>query len=174
MCRVLAYLGKSVLIDDLLYQPDSSLVRQTYDPQMLQMLNLAGFGMAAWDRQSHEPEEPFLYRSTTLPVFDANLHGLARKLRADCLVAHVRGVAYHDRVQIGDYNLHPFRFEGFQLALAHNGDLHRFAEMKQALMERIEPSIAQRVRGTTDSEWMYALLLSQIEDPTVRKTGPPA
>ena len=35
MCRVLAYLGRPTLIDDLLYQPDSSLVRQAYAPQML-------------------------------------------------------------------------------------------------------------------------------------------
>ena len=46
MCRVLSDLGRPLLLDDLLYQPDNSLVRQSYDPQMLHMLNLAGFGMA--------------------------------------------------------------------------------------------------------------------------------
>ena len=44
MCRALLYLGQPVLLDNLLYQPDSALVRQSYMPRMLHMLNLAGFG----------------------------------------------------------------------------------------------------------------------------------
>ena len=47
MCRVLAYLGEPVLLDNLLYAPDNSLVRQSYAPQHLRMLNLAGFGLTA-------------------------------------------------------------------------------------------------------------------------------
>ena len=44
MCRALAYLGQPVLLDTLLFQPDSALIRQSYMPKMLHMLNLAGFG----------------------------------------------------------------------------------------------------------------------------------
>ncbi|WP_162895948.1 hypothetical protein [Novosphingobium sp. THN1] len=58
MCRILSYLGTPVLLDDLLYAPDSSLLNQTIGAQMLQMLNLAGFGMAAWDEASHAPTCP--------------------------------------------------------------------------------------------------------------------
>ena len=47
MCRVLAYAGAPVLVDDLLFKPDSSLVRQAYAPQQLHMLNLGGFGLTA-------------------------------------------------------------------------------------------------------------------------------
>jgi predicted glutamine amidotransferase len=56
MCRALLYLGEPVLLDHFLYQPDSALVRQTYMPKMLNMLNLAGFGLRAWDPASHDPE----------------------------------------------------------------------------------------------------------------------
>ena len=52
MCRVLAYLGSQIPLENLLYKPDSSLLKQAYQPQMLQMLNLAGFGMMAWDAQA--------------------------------------------------------------------------------------------------------------------------
>jgi hypothetical protein len=48
MCRALLYLGQPVLLDNLLFQPDSALVRQSYMPKMLNMLNLAGFGLRAW------------------------------------------------------------------------------------------------------------------------------
>ena len=79
MCRALLYLGEPVLLDDLLFQPDSSLVKQSYMPRMLQMLNLAGFGMMVWDHGSHNAELPFRYGSTTIPVFDRNLKSLSRK-----------------------------------------------------------------------------------------------
>ena len=55
MCRVLAYLGEPVGLDQLLVESDSSLIRQTYAPRMAAMLNLAGFGLVAWDRTSHDP-----------------------------------------------------------------------------------------------------------------------
>jgi glutamine amidotransferase len=169
MCRVLAYVGGPVKVDDLLYGSDSSLVRQSLSPKMLHMLSLAGFGMAAWDPRSIDPGRPFLYRSTAIPVFDRNLKALAEKLETSALLAHIRGVAYHERVTVGEQNLHPFFYPGQHLALAHNGDLHRFPEMRFDLLPHIRPDIAARIAGNTDSEWLYALLVSQLDE----RAGPP-
>jgi len=165
MCRALAYLGQPVLLDHLLYQPDSALVKQSYMPKMLHMLNLAGFGLKAWDRNSSEPAKPYAYASTALPVFDRNLKALAEKIRPSCVLAHVRGVTYSTEVEISLQNVHPFQFPGYSLALAHNGDLARFAEMKPHLLEHIRPEIVDCVHGTTDSEWIYALIVSQLSAP---------
>ena len=172
MCRALLYLGQPVLLDNLLFQPDSALVRQSYMPKMLNMLNLAGFGMRAWDPGSREPAAPFSYASDSLPVFDRNLKNLAAKVEADCVLAHVRGVAYSTQVEISLQNVHPFQFPGIPLTLAHNGDLVRFAELRPRLAAHVRPEIARNVRGTTDSEWIYALVVSQLEDPQVPPTGP--
>src|SRR6478672_1093426 len=69
MCRVLAYLGQPIGLSDVLFDTDSSLVRQSYNPRMMNtFLNLAGFGMAAWDPRSIRAEDPFTYRATTLPA----------------------------------------------------------------------------------------------------------
>ena len=171
MCRALLYLGKPVLLDNLLFQPDSALVRQSYMPKMLHMLNLAGFGMRAWDPGSHEPAAPFAYASDSLPVFDRNLKNLATKVAAGCVLAHVRGVAYSTQVEISLQNVHPFQFPGVTLAMAHNGDLARFAEMRPRLAAHVRPEFARNIRGTTDSEWIYALVLSQLEDPQMPPTG---
>ena len=122
MCRAVLYLGKPVLLDNLLFQPDSALVRQSYMPKMLHMLNLAGFGMRAWDPASHDAATPFAYASDSLPVFDRNLKNLAAKVAAGCVLAHVRGVAYSTQVEISLQNVHPFQFPGIPLVLAHNGD----------------------------------------------------
>jgi glutamine amidotransferase len=165
MCRALAYLGQPVVLDHLLFQPDSALVRQSYMPKMLHMLNLAGFGLRAWVRDSNEPELPFSYASPALPVFDRNLKNLAEKISPSCVLAHVRGVAYSAAVDISLQNVHPFQFPGVRLALAHNGDLARFAEMKPQLFPHVKPEFARLVKGTTDSEWIYALLVSQLEEP---------
>ena len=171
MCRALLYLGKPVLLDDLLFQPDSALVRQSYMPKMLHMLNLAGFGMRAWDPASHDPASPFAYASDSLPVFDRNLKNLATKVAAGCVLAHVRGVAYHTQVEISLQNVHPFQFPGIALAMAHNGDLARIAEMRPGLAKHLRPELARQIRGTTDSEWIYALVLSQLENPLLPATG---
>jgi glutamine amidotransferase len=165
MCRALLYLGEPVLLDNFLYQPDSALVRQSYMPKMLSLLNLAGFGLRAWDPSSHDPGRAFSYYSQQLPVFDRNLKNLAEKIRAGCLLAHVRGVAYNTRVEISVQNCHPFHFKDVPLVMAHNGDLARFAEMKGFLSQKIKPAILSQIHGTTDSEWVYALILSQLPDP---------
>ena len=133
-------------------------------PKMLNLLNLAGFGLRAWDPSSHNPERAFSYYSQQLPVFDRNLKNLAEKVRTGCLLAHVRGVPYHTRVEISLQNCHPFHFKDVPLVMAHNGDLARFADMKPLLSSKIKPEILAQIHGTTDSEWVYALILSQLAD----------
>lgn len=170
MCRAMMYLGQPIVIDDLLFKPDSSLINQAYMPKMLHMLNLAGFGMMAWDRGSHDPAAPYRYSSHTLPVFDRNLKSLALKTRAECVLAHVRGVAYSTTVNISDQNCHPFHYPGTKVALAHNGDIYRIGEMKGTLRAHLKDEYARQIAGSTDSEWLYALLLSRLPDPTREPT----
>jgi glutamine amidotransferase len=166
MCRVLAYLGEPISLAHVLYDTDSSLVRQSYSPRMMnKFLNLAGFGMVAWDPRSIESQDPFTYRVTALPAFDRNLRNLATKLAPTCLTAHVRGVTWSEQEIVAETNLHPFRFHGARVALAHNGHLREFARMRYDLIRHIGSELAQRIEGTTDSEWIYALVLSQLEDP---------
>ena len=66
MCRVLAYLGRPLPLADVLYETDNSLVRQAHDPKMTAVMNLAGFGFAAWD----EIVPPG--RAVRLPLDDAS------------------------------------------------------------------------------------------------------
>jgi predicted glutamine amidotransferase len=150
----------------VLFETDSSLVRQSYSPRMMNsFLNLAGFGMVAWDPRSLNADEPFAYRAMTLPQYDRNLRGLAEKLAPTCLIAHVRGTTHSHNEVVSETNLHPFRFPGARVALAHNGHLRRFAEMRYDLIEHVKPELRRHIQGTTDSEWIYALVLSQLDDP---------
>ena len=166
MCRVLAYLGEPLPLRHPLYVTDNSLVRQSYSPRMMNtFLNLAGFGVLGWDRRSVDPETPFAYRVTTLPAFDRNLRDLAGKIAPSCMIAHVRGVTYSGHEVIADTNLHPFRFRQAHVALAHNGHLREFRRMRYELLPHLRADVAQCIEGTTDSEWIYALVISQLDDP---------
>jgi glutamine amidotransferase len=166
MCRILAYAGEALPVRSLLFDTDNSLVEQSHSPRMMnKFLNLAGFGMQAWDPSSLRPEDPFTYRTVTLPMFDRNLRLVASKLAPTCLIAHVRGVGYSGHGVVADTNLHPFHFPGTRVVLAHNGHLRDFERMRFALLEHVKPELAQCIEGTTDSEWIYAMILSQLSDP---------
>jgi glutamine amidotransferase len=162
MCRVLAYVGEPVDLEDLLYRTDCSLLHQVYDPQLMSFLNLAGFGMMAWDERSHQPRVPFVYKTAEIPTYDRNLRSLSGKLRPTSLVAHIRGVTHSEREVVGQYNLHPFRWGDRPVALAQNGTLSAFATMRYDLLPYIRPELASQIEGTTDTEWLYALVLSQL------------
>jgi glutamine amidotransferase len=166
VCRVLAYLGEPVSVGHVLFETDSSLVRQSYSPRMMEtFLNLAGFGLVAWDPRSVRAADPFIYRTTALPAFDPNLRNLAAKLAPTCMLAHVRGVTNSGEEMVAETNLHPFRFHDCRVAFAHNGHLREFARMRYDLISYIRPELTPRIQGTTDSEWIYALVLSHLDDP---------
>jgi glutamine amidotransferase len=135
-------------------------------PKMLSMLNLAGFGMKAWDQNSESPAVPYSYSADWLPIFDQNLKSLAEKVRVNCLLAHVRGVPSTTEAAVSPKNNHPFCFPGCRISLAHNGDLVRFRDMKALLVPHIDQRVLGHMAGTTDSEWIYALLLSKLEGLT--------
>lgn len=163
MCRILSYLGKPILAEELLYKPDNSFIKQSYHPKyMSHLLNLAGFGIAAWDNRSHNPHLPYLYKTPQLPFYDENLKNFASKISPHCFVAHLRGVSYHDKQIISNQNVHPFVFESSNVALAHNGALSQFSFMRYDLLDYIKAEYCKYITGTTDSEWIYAIFLSQL------------
>lgn len=163
MCRILTYLGKPIVIEELLYKPDNSFIKQSYNPKyMSHLLNLAGFGIAAWDITSHNPKFPYLYKTAQLPFYDGNLRNLASKIAPYCLLAHLRGVSYHEEQVVSNQNVHPFIFSGSNVVLAHNGSLSHFEIMRYDLLEYILPEYKKYINGTTDSEWIYSIFLSQL------------
>ena len=154
-----------MLLDGPLFAARNSLVHQVVEPKWMSLLNIGGFGLTAWDARSPEPERPYVYRTSGVPVYDRNLKALAEKVRATAAIAHVRGVEYDPSESVGPQNVHPFRFPGARVVLAQNGGLYRFGEMRYDLLGHIGPELARHIEGTTDTEWLYALVLSRLDDP---------
>jgi glutamine amidotransferase len=137
---------------------------------------LAGFGMAAWSEQFCAAEKPMLFKSITLPFYDKNLENIAAQIKGECILAHVRGLPYEGdqmgmRNVISQQNLHPFLFEHTNVVLAHNGALSHLDVLKPALMTEIKPQYFSQIKGSTDTEWLYALFLSRLPSfaPTLRE-----
>ncbi len=165
MCRMLSYLGTPILVEDLLYKPDNSFIKQSYHPiYMSHLLNLAGFGLVAWDNESSNADLPFIYKTDQLPFYDENLRNLTLKISPYCILSHIRGVSYLDRKIVSKQNVHPFIFPHSNIALAHNGALYQFDMMKYKLLDYISPKNQNYIHGTTDSEWLYAVFLTQYEN----------
>jgi len=68
---------------------------------------------------------------------------------------------------VSNENVHPFLFDGTELAFAHNGSLVGFEDIRYELAQHMKPEFKKQIRGITDTEWMYAVFLSQL--PTSKK-----
>jgi predicted glutamine amidotransferase len=157
MCRFVLYLGKPVTISSLFVEPAHSLIRQSvHADEREEPLNGDGFGVA-WYAPEFSPE-PALFRSISPAWNNRNLLELSRVTRSGCILAHVRAAT--QALEISEPNCHPFTIGRF--SFMHNGDLGGFAAARKAIIERLPSSLFERVRGTTDSEHLFGLIVSKL------------
>jgi ergothioneine biosynthesis protein EgtC len=156
MCRLLAYLGEPIQLDRLLYDPEHSLVVQSYQPREMTggLLNADGFGLGWYNSQ--KASEPHIYRHT-VPIWnDVNLPSLSRYVSSRCMLANVRSATPGLAVDLS--NCQPFQSGG--LLAIHNGYIDRFrSTLLRPIRERLSDVAYQSVLGTTDSEHMFALMV---------------
>ena len=152
MCRWLAYTGSPVLIEDLLYRPQHSLIVQSMSSTMgAEPTNGDGFGLGWYgDRTT-----PGVFRSTEPAWNDRNLRELAAHTTSPCVLAHVRASTGSPVQQT---NCHPFR-RGRWLFM-HNGLIQGFHQSKRDLAMAVDPSLYPDIEGTTDTEVLFYLALT--------------
>ena len=152
MCRWVAYTGSPVLIEDLLYVPENSLIVQSLRARLgVEPTNGDGFGVGWYD----DRPTPGRYRSTEPAWNDRNLREVAGHIRSSMVLAHVRA-STGTPVQLT--NCHPFR-HGPWLWM-HNGGLAGFSEMKRDLALAVAPQLFPHIAGSTDSELFFYLALT--------------
>jgi glutamine amidotransferase len=163
MCRVLAYTGPEIPAENLLLKPENSLVNQTLDPERHPQLQLAGWGFGAWSEHLLKPEEPFLYRRPMAAFYDDNAAGIIPSLQVSTLLAHVRAADYNSSTVLADENCHPFSYHETPWIMAQNGDLPNWQLLQRELLRHCKDKYLRQMRGTTDTEFLYVLLLSLLE-----------
>jgi predicted glutamine amidotransferase len=159
MCRWMAYSGSPVLIEDLLYTTENSLVVQSLHARLgVEPTNGDGFGVGWYD----ERPVPGLYRNTEPAWNDRNLREVAGHIRSSMVLAHVRA-STGTPVQLT--NCHPFR-NGRWLWM-HNGALAGFHGLRRDLVLAVAPELFPDIEGSTDSELFFylALTFGLREDP---------
>jgi len=153
MCRLVAYLGKEVLLEDILVKPVNSLVSQSLHARETEMpTNGDGFGLGWYNPQVSNA--PALFTSIQPAWNDRNLLHLAGKITAPCFFSHVRAASAGGVTQ---YNCHPFLYQDW--LFMHNGGIHDFVPLKRHLRHLLDDDIYHWVKGQTDSEHAFGLFL---------------
>lgn len=157
MCRFLSYLGAPISMGALLYDPSDSLIHQSYAARELdEPLNGDGFGVG-WYHHDRSPE-PAVFTSVTPAWNNRNLRHLAPKVVSHCIAAHVRAASVGD---VAEANCHPFRYK--DRLLMHNGGVEHFHRIKRELCNMLPQELYDWVQGQTDSEHLFALMLSHLK-----------
>ncbi|MBR9813333.1 class II glutamine amidotransferase [bacterium] len=155
MCRIAAYIGPPINLKTLLLDPAHSLYEQSWAPQELRYatLNADGYGVAWFG----DDDTPARYTSDLAIWNDHNLPHLARSLRSPVWLCNVRsatpGNAHHA------INAQPYADAGS--LFTHNGYLGGFpGQTRRALLDALSDEAHDAIAGTTDSEYLYALIRS--------------
>ncbi len=159
MCRWLAYSGSPVLLEDLLFKPQNSLVVQSKHSRLgAETTNGDGFGVG-WYGPSARPG---LFHSIAPAWNDRNLRELSALARSERVFAHIRA-STGSAVQ--QTNCHPFRHG--QWLWMHNGVITDFPSIKRELTLAVEADLFPEIEGSTDSELFFFLALTQglVDDP---------
>ena len=165
MCRLLGYLGPPIALDYLLYKPEHSLIVQSYQPREMNsgLLNADGFGVGWYHLQ--RDTDPFTYKNI-IPIWnDINLPSLGRYVESGCVLASVRSATPGQAVDLS--NCHPFEYQ--RLLCIHNGRIENFRQtLYRPLRDRLGDVAYQSIKGSTDSEHLFALLINELQaNPSV-------
>jgi predicted glutamine amidotransferase len=152
LCRWLAYSGSPLLLEELLYKPQHSLIDQSLHATLgPHTTNGDGFGVGWYA----EGEAPALYKGTDPAWNDRNLRELSQHIRSGLIFAHVRAST---GTPIQQSNCHPFR-HGKWLWM-HNGQIAEFPKLKRELVMAVDPSLYPHIEGSADSEVFFFLALT--------------
>ncbi len=153
MCRMAAYQGPPISLEQFALRPEHSLVEQAYMPKELTYakINADGYGFGWYA----DDDQPAVYTSA-MPIWsDANLPHLARSLQSDLWMGNVRSAT--TGIPVNRSNTQPFYDN--ELLFLHNGYLREFKpELRRNIYEALSPEIEAEIQGNTDSEYVFALL----------------
>ena len=120
--------------------------------------DLAGYSHAhGWGIATYEDQTPHVERQAWAAYHGEHFRRAAARIYAESVLAHVR------RATVGPANLantHPFRHGRW--TMIHNGTIPDFDRLRQPMLEAMEVDLRAQVRGVTDSEHFFFLVLSRL------------
>jgi predicted glutamine amidotransferase len=154
MCRWLAYSGSPILIEELLYKPEHSLIDQSLHARLgVDTTNGDGFGVGWYDTDN--AQTPAVFRSIEPAWNDRNLREVAGHVLSPLFLAHIRAST---GTAVQQTNCHPFRHDRW--LWVHNGLVRDFHRVKRELALTVDESLYPHMEGSTDSEMLFYLALT--------------
>ena len=157
MCRIAAWIGPEVPLEDIIVRPAHSLLTQSQHATEAKLaVQGDGFGLAWYGRG----DLPGLYRDVLPAWGDANLTSLCRMVRSPLFIGHVRASTTGETSRA---NCHPFT--AGRWSFCHNGQVPHFARIRRRLEAALPDALYAQRHGSTDSELVFLTLLAQgLED----------
>ncbi|HCP80726.1 MAG TPA: class II glutamine amidotransferase [Octadecabacter sp.] len=159
MCRIAAYSGPSIPLENIIVRPKHSLLEQSQHANEAKLaVNGDGFGIAWYD----QGETPGLYRDVLPAWADGNLTSLCRMVRSRLFIAHVRASTVGETSR---QNCHPFSYGRW--SFCHNGQVPHFPAIRRRLEAALPDHLYAARGGSTDSEMIFLTLLANglADDP---------
>ncbi len=116
-------------------------------------------GPLSWGIGFYQGGEVLLRRRPNDERSALDLAKLAKDLRSDLIVGHVRAATVGG---MRTENTHPFRYR--EWLFAHTGSILRWEQIKLRLLDSIPEFLRKNVRGDTDSEVLFHVVLSFLFD----------
>ena len=159
MCRWAAWNGKPVFLQDIISEPQNSLIVQShFAAECKTAINGDGFGVAWYAHR----DTPGLFRDVNPAWSDSNLPSIASQIRARLFLAHVRATT---GTAISRNNCHPFVVGKW--SFMHNGQVGGFEQFRKSADMEIPDALYNQRKGATDSEVIFlkALGYGLDDDP---------
>ena len=162
MCRLAAYLGPDTSLEHIVLVSNHSLEKQAWQPTELRetKLNADGFGFGWYNDDGQVAR----YRQS-VPIWgDINLKDFCSSLHRSLWLCYVRSATPGLGTSIE--NTQPFQYQSWQFL--HNGYINNFSDnIRGKIRQLLHAEIESIIHGSTDSEYLFALILhyfSQSKD----------
>jgi glutamine amidotransferase len=152
MCRLTAYSGPAIPLENIIVKPGHSLLVQSQDANEAKLaVNGDGFGIAWYGNQP----EPGLYKDVFPAWSDSNLPSICRMVSSSLFLAHVRASTVG---AVSRENCHPFTHARW--SFMHNGVIGDFKTIRRKMENLLADEYYATRHGGTDSELFFLLMLT--------------
>ena len=137
---------------------DPSLTACALTP-FAEVLTLPDGAPHGWGMGYYQVGQPLLRKQPKTPPGPLDLVGTASNLRTQLILGHVRTATVGGQ---RTENTHPFRHRNW--IFCHSGTLDRFDLVREDMLRSVPDFIRRNIRGKTDSEHLFHLFLSFLND----------
>lgn len=152
MCRIAAYIGPEIPLENIVVRPAHSLLDQSQRATEAKLaVNGDGFGISWYNAAG----QLGLYRDVLPAWADDNLTNLCRMVSSSCFIGHVRASTVGGTSRM---NCHPFAYGKW--SFCHNGQIPQFKAIQRKMAAALPDELFDARQGTTDSEMLFLTLLA--------------